>query len=212
MIVDRIVENSSQLQAEDFNQIMANEPTDQNTKHVVEQLWDMYMNGRENYQGGDGLRPGKSFAWTLVFGSYTQRDWFIVDFLAYCRKHCGEAFYIRLLQESYFSSALRDEDQVRAENDGDQFDAWLRDGVNCKFFITQTGRCGYGPGILQKGDVVVVIFGCRMPMVLRPKNMTGRFQLIGKCFMSELMVDAEINYVANEWRAGVRKAERITLV
>ena len=105
-----------------------------------------------------------------------------------------------------------DEEHDRVANDGAQFNAWLRDTVNSKFFTTEAGRCRIGPGILREGDVIAVIFGCRVPVVLRRESTTGRFQFVGKCFMSELMIESEINFAANEWRTGIRKEEHITLV
>ena len=106
LVVDRIMAHSSQIKLEHFEKAVVDAPTDRDTQHIVEQLWEMYTDGREASQLGDSLRVGKAFVWTLVFGSYIQQDWLQVDFLTYCRKHCGENFYRRLLREPYFASAL----------------------------------------------------------------------------------------------------------
>ncbi|KAI0403498.1 hypothetical protein F4802DRAFT_291445 [Xylaria palmicola] len=208
LILEKVVAASTRVQSEQFEKVITDTSTEQ---HIVEELWEMYMDGRSS-QTGDSLDVGKGFVWTLVFGSYTRQDWLVVDFLTYCSTHCSAKLYGDLLRNPFFAAALQDVDSVRATNDGSQFVSWVRDGVNCKFFITETGRCGYGPGILEKDDVVTVIFGCRMPVILRPIDATGCFQLIGNCFVAELMMDSEINFAVNEWRAGLRKEQRITLI
>ncbi|KAI0970944.1 heterokaryon incompatibility protein-domain-containing protein [Xylaria arbuscula] len=211
LILDNISTYSSRIESEEFEKVVTDASTDRHTQHIIEKLWEMYMDGRTS-QTGDSLRVGKAFVWTLVFGSYTRQDWLVVDFLAYCNTHCSEKFYTDLLQIPFFATAFEDNNSALNTDDGGQFVSWARDAVNCKFFITGTGRCGYGPGILEKDDVITVIFGCRMPVVLRPTGITGCFKLVGNCFVAELMAEGEINFAANEWKAGLRKEQKITLI
>ena len=48
--------------------------------------------------------------------------------------------------------------------------------------------------------------------VVETKGRGRVFPTRRKCFFSEIMVESEINYAANEWRAGLRKEEKITLI
>jgi hypothetical protein len=52
-----------------------------------------------------------------------------------------------------------------------------------RFFVTEKGRLGIGPGDAEKGDCVVVIGGCNYPMVLR-KEVGGRneYGLVGEAY------------------------------
>ena len=43
-----------------------------------------------------------------------------------------------------------------------------------------------GPKVMEKGDVVCVLFGGKMPFVLRPWN-DGKFLLVGECYVHGFM-------------------------
>ena len=78
--------------------------------------------------------------------------------------------------------------------------------------MVKSGRCGLGPGLLQRNDILAVILGCRMPLILRPTCIPGEFKLIGPCWVYELMCDNDDNYAAIEWRSGRLEKEKITLM
>jgi len=53
-------------------------------------------------------------------------------------------------------------------------------------FTTNAGFLGLGPQVTQKDDAIAVIFGCHVPMVLRPKKIgyeTICFEVIGEAYM-----------------------------
>jgi hypothetical protein len=57
---------------------------------------------------------------------------------------------------------------------------------NRKFFITANGHFfGLGPDGLQSGDVVVVLYGCSVPVVLRAVEQ--QYKLVGECYIHGLM-------------------------
>ena len=56
------------------------------------------------------------------------------------------------------------------------------------FFMTSNGYMGYGPSC-QPNDVVCIIFGCNVPLVLRPQG--GGFVILGQCFVLGVM-DGEL--------------------
>jgi hypothetical protein len=56
------------------------------------------------------------------------------------------------------------------------------------FFTTSRGLTGVGPRKIQPGDTVVVLFGARVPYVLRRKG--NHYRLIGDCYVHGL-VDGE---------------------
>ncbi|KAK7955801.1 HET-domain-containing protein [Apiospora aurea] len=53
------------------------------------------------------------------------------------------------------------------------------------FFVTKNDRVGKGPRDLDRGDCVAFIYGCRIPLVLRPLG--ARFQLVGPCYFHGAM-------------------------
>ncbi|KAL9075877.1 MAG: hypothetical protein Q9161_001270 [Pseudevernia consocians] len=65
--------------------------------------------------------------------------------------------------------------------------------VNQSFIVTQRGHMGIGPRDLEVGDEVWVLFGSRVPFVLRPiaacqtKNSPVTFTLVGDCYVHGCM-------------------------
>ncbi|KAH8595305.1 hypothetical protein B0O99DRAFT_622573 [Bisporella sp. PMI_857] len=58
---------------------------------------------------------------------------------------------------------------------------------NCKFFITQQGYIGRGPPSLQPGDQVCILFGGRVPFILRKDKEAEEFQLVGEAYVHGIM-------------------------
>lgn len=68
-----------------------------------------------------------------------------------------------------------------------------------RLFVTEDGHLGLGPGTLQEGDHVVVLFGSAMPFVLRPVDTW--WNLRGYCYVDGIM-DGEL--VAEREASGVK--------
>ena len=54
-----------------------------------------------------------------------------------------------------------------------------------RFFLTRSGFVGMGPQKIQKDDIVVVVFGCHVPLVLR--EVEGCYKIIGECYVHGIM-------------------------
>lgn len=64
------------------------------------------------------------------------------------------------------------------------------------FFITEKGRYGLGPTVIRQGDRVCILFGAKVPFILRPqKKNYGKssdwFSLCGECYVDGIM-DGEL--------------------
>ena len=70
-----------------------------------------------------------------------------------------------------------------------------------RFFVTETGEMGSGPEEMSVGDIVVVLFGCGVPVILREvggggggdgvgREMGKRWEFVGEAFVDGFM-DAE---------------------
>ncbi|PVH96903.1 HET-domain-containing protein [Periconia macrospinosa] len=53
------------------------------------------------------------------------------------------------------------------------------------FFVTNDGHFGLAPPGTQKGDVICVLFGCEMPLIVRP--MVDTYLLVGSCYIYGMM-------------------------
>lgn len=54
-----------------------------------------------------------------------------------------------------------------------------------RFGVTERGYYLLGPDVMQQGDVVAVLYGGKVPFVLRPEG--GRWKLLGECYMHGMM-------------------------
>lgn len=63
------------------------------------------------------------------------------------------------------------------------------------FFATATGWIGVGARGLQAGDIVAVLFGCRVPVILRRRQ--HFFELVGSCYVHGIMDGEAIEMCEN---------------
>ena len=66
-----------------------------------------------------------------------------------------------------------------------------------RFGVTERGYYLLGPDVMQHGDVVVVLYGGRVPYVLRPEQ-GGRWKLLGECYMHGMMSGEALETGAEE--------------
>lgn len=77
-------------------------------------------------------------------------------------------------------------------------------GLNRRFFTTYEGRWGLGPAQLQAEDDLVIVMGCDVPLIIRRTETTGKFKLVGHCYVYGIMW--------GEMLEQGRETKRITLV
>ncbi|KAK4098446.1 hypothetical protein N658DRAFT_223308 [Parathielavia hyrcaniae] len=67
------------------------------------------------------------------------------------------------------------------------FDRVVR--MSLRLMVTRNGRVGMASERVRKGDLVVVLFGCSVPVLLRPSGDEGEsaFALVGKCLLDGFM-------------------------
>jgi hypothetical protein len=58
--------------------------------------------------------------------------------------------------------------------------------LNRRMFITQNGLLGLGPRVLATDDVVCFIYGCGVPLVLRPTQ-DAQYRLVGEAYVHSIM-------------------------
>ncbi|KAF3053389.1 hypothetical protein E8E11_011834 [Didymella keratinophila] len=64
-------------------------------------------------------------------------------------------------------------------------EVFVRACVDRRFFITHAGRMGIGPDVMRQGDIVVVLFGGKVPYLLRP--VASGYKFLGECYVPDLM-------------------------
>ena len=62
-------------------------------------------------------------------------------------------------------------------------------------FSTKSGQIGLGPQTMQSGDVMAILYGCRLPVVLRQLDSdNGRYEFVGVCYMYRNMDGEAVAY------------------
>jgi hypothetical protein len=56
-----------------------------------------------------------------------------------------------------------------------------------RLFFTEDGMMGTGYASIEEGDLVCIIFGSRMPQILRQSSSDGHYFLVGECHIDGLM-------------------------
>jgi hypothetical protein len=118
-----------------------------------------------------------TFIQTLVTGPSNDFS-FEADALQWFAQHA------HLLLKSSLSQHLKR--LVRKRSDPGRFhEAFVRACVDRRFFVTKTGSMGIGPDVMNEGDIIVILFGGRVPYILRPVD--NGFKFIGECYVPGLM-------------------------
>lgn len=98
---------------------------------------------------------------------------------------------------------LREEFVLRVEG--------ATDGKLTSMFSTTKSYLGRGLTTIQEGDLVAILFGCRLPVVLR-RSYTGTFyHLISPCYVSGVMF-GELMEKVNSHDSGGLEVEEVTLI
>ena len=77
--------------------------------------------------------------------------------------------------------------------------AFVRACTDRRFFVTEGGRMGIGPDTMKEGDNIIILFGGKVPYVLRLSGSRHRF--IGECYVPGLMNGESVQ----QWRAMSRE-------
>lgn len=80
-----------------------------------------------------------------------------------------------------------EEHAALAKSDTEGLVEWMKMVcANRRLFMTETGEVGLGPGVVRPGDVVCVLYGTRVPIVLR--QVGAAWAVVGECYVDRLML------------------------
>ncbi|KAK4935009.1 hypothetical protein LTR10_023850 [Elasticomyces elasticus] len=126
---------------------------------------------------------------------YTRLCWLLVqvydlpsslqaDFMAYCQQHCSIPFYQHFASIPQFAKALLSTTNISAHRFESRASEYC---ARRRVFLTQGGLCGMALRPARKGDKVAFIFGCPMPVLLRPSSDPLVFRFVGQVLIPGLM-------------------------
>ncbi|KAF4883244.1 hypothetical protein CGCFRS4_v013753 [Colletotrichum fructicola] len=133
---------------------------------------------------------------------------------------------LEVLQSDLFKSAV--EEYQRLEVTDPEELHWRREeytlrteevtnGSLTKVFSTEGDYVGRGLTSIEDGDLVAILFGCKLPVILRKCVEQPAYELISPCYVSGIMngeaiVDLNFGDFAEGHYASVLRAERLRLV
>ncbi|KAG5820150.1 hypothetical protein H9Q71_000688 [Fusarium xylarioides] len=102
--------------------------------------------------------------------------------------------------ETFGSSAVSEEimkqaEKIQNEKEHDKWSRWATSASDGRVFAR--GKKGYyvlGPSTLEAGDMVCVLFGCKVPFCLR--RVGERYLLVGECYVHGLMKGEAMDMLA----------------
>ena len=124
---------------------------------------------------------------TLIGGTDPYGGWIDKDRSAQlCKAFMYNFLDLELLPD--LLQRIPDTASARAKEASTYFEAVYHSASNRRGFVTNTRHFGLGPSLTQPEDVVVILFGCQYPRVLRPIDILhDTYEFIGNCFISEIM-------------------------
>jgi hypothetical protein len=177
LLFDSIATFTETFKAKDFKSMSTT---------AVEICWNLEASFTKSMDIDERLRV---FRWTMVGGGYTGGEVPLQrDFESYCMEKTSSEFCASILPEN-----CRTNEISLASGDWEQFDIIASNVmVERKFFITKDGRFGFGPSLLEDGDICCVVMGCRMPLIIRPTSTPNHFKLVGHSYIYGVMHGAVV--------------------
>ncbi|KAI0849711.1 heterokaryon incompatibility protein-domain-containing protein [Daldinia vernicosa] len=86
-------------------------------------------------------------------------------------------------------------------------EAFTRACLHRRFFITAGNLMGIGPETIERDDIVVILFGGKVPYVIRELG-EGKYSFIGECYVPGLMAGEAVE----QWKTSETQAEFFDLV
>jgi hypothetical protein len=151
--------------------------------HPVLEVWKSQKSFPTAYITGEALMEAyaKTFSAGTDFDnkkSTDNREGFMSDFLAYITQ---------LLEVS--NEQINQYPELKDKTLSKGYHRYERRAYNCcwnrSYFTTKKGYMGIGSNALETGDIVYVLFGGKVPYILRPKN--GYYQLVGDAYVHGIM-------------------------
>ncbi|KAK8118392.1 uncharacterized protein PG998_003018 [Apiospora kogelbergensis] len=149
-------------------------------REFVQAAWKLAMRAAQGASGGEEGPRSKpdllaTFVEVLTAGAKATSS--MGDALGWLAKH---------LEDGALTNRIRNLPRWDQKGDAGRFhEVFVRFCTGRRFFVTDKGRIGIGPEPMAEGDRVVVLFGSRVPFVLRDVGL--RFKLVGECYVAGLM-------------------------
>ncbi|PMD25415.1 HET-domain-containing protein [Hyaloscypha hepaticicola] len=157
---------------------------------AVEKCWNMQPTSIQPSESEGRLY---AFMLTLVAGIYLgDKAQLQRDFNAFCQEKTSPEFC-----SSIGVKNVETEHTSLGEGNWREFEKMAYSKMRGRrFFISESGRIGLGPTLLQEGDLCCVLIGCRMPLVIRPTSTSNHFKVLGEAYIDDVIfggvIDAHI--------------------
>ncbi|KAF7562057.1 hypothetical protein G7046_g2090 [Stylonectria norvegica] len=185
----------------------------------IHECHDVCVGMLTSYPTGEDVE--QAYALTLVAGELPEEmSSKGTSVETYAAKHIGWLDVILMPQNTQ-------EDHRRRKEAAQEFQTWgfanswtdrlLQAYCERRFYVTDTGYMGLGNHNMQEGDLIVVLFGLRVPCVLRPKgtDLNAGYEFVGEAYCQGLMngeVIKTFGLTMGEDRIGLKGVEAADVV
>ncbi|KKP06722.1 hypothetical protein THAR02_01211 [Trichoderma harzianum] len=192
--VDTIEACSPRLKNKDFH----------GKSHMIESLWNEVcqkksFNLDNNYRNGQE-KAFFAFMQTLTNGcvQIAGREGIPYNEIPASRWLEQAAMYLvgALGDSSSVSLEIRTlAEEAKSKHEKEEWSRWANGASKNRIFArTESGYYVLGPAVMEKGDVVCVLFGGKLPFCLRPVG--ERYLLVGECYAHGLMEGEALDMMA----------------
>jgi hypothetical protein len=99
------------------------------------------------------------------------------------------------ISENVAATIRRTAELIEGEWDHDKWSRWATSAADGRILArTRKGYYVLGPAALEEGDIICVLYGCKMPFCLRPIG--NRYILVGECYVHGLMKGDALDMLA----------------
>lgn len=115
----------------------------------------------------------------------------------------GLEMYLGLSEHRIKSDDITEKSQEELSH----FLYWAKRYCPRRVFGSKEGYLGLGPPCMAPNDRVCVLFGSRVPSIIRPSGSQGEYKFVGECYVYKLMEGEALD----EWKDGAREEVRFVL-
>jgi hypothetical protein len=84
-------------------------------------------------------------------------------------------------------------------NASEYYEAFVRNGLNRRFFITSKGHLGSGPPHMKMDDGICILLGLKSPAILRRVAGEDKYEWVGQAYVHGVMCGEALSSLSNEW-------------
>lgn len=84
-------------------------------------------------------------------------------------------------------------------NASEYYEAFVRNGLNRRFFITSKGHLGSSPPDMKMDTIKCILLGLKYPAILRRVASKDKYEWVGQAYVHGIMCGEALSSLSSEW-------------